>query len=94
MYYKWHIGEKWCFVLLYDMKLDKLFWSKAKADILKYLVFRRQGISVRAFERICKRFPKHKKTDDEYEDLQSVEEGFGSMRCTKLTEDFQTHSKS
>lgn len=32
------------------MKLDKLFWSKAKADILKYLVFRRQGISLRAFE--------------------------------------------
>ena len=32
------------------MKLDKLFGSKAKADILKYLVFRRQGISMRAFE--------------------------------------------
>jgi hypothetical protein len=32
------------------MKLEKLFGSKTKSDILKYLVFRRQGISMRAFE--------------------------------------------
>lgn len=32
------------------MNLDKLFWSRTKTDILKYLVFRRQGISMRAFE--------------------------------------------
>lgn len=32
------------------MNLDKLFWSKTKVDILKYLLFRRQGISMRALE--------------------------------------------
>ena len=32
------------------MKLDKLLWSKAKADIIKYLVFKRQGVSIRALE--------------------------------------------
>ncbi len=32
------------------MNLDKLFGSRTKTDILKYLVFRRQGISMRAFE--------------------------------------------
>lgn len=32
------------------MNIEKLFWSKAKVDILKYLVFRRQWISMRALE--------------------------------------------
>lgn len=32
------------------MNLEKLFGSKAKVDILKYLIFRRQGISMRALE--------------------------------------------
>lgn len=32
------------------MNLDKLFWSKAKVDIFKYLLFRRQWISMRALE--------------------------------------------
>lgn len=32
------------------MNLEKLFGSKTKGDILKYLVFRRQGISMRALE--------------------------------------------
>jgi len=51
------------------MKLDKLFWSKAKADILKYLVFRRQGISVRAFEsELTWSFPAIKKQIDQLED--------------------------
>lgn len=51
------------------MKLDKLFWSKAKADILKYLVFRRQGISVRAFEsELDWSFPAIKKQIDQLED--------------------------
>jgi len=33
-----------------NMNLEKLFWSKAKVDILKYLLFRRQWISMRALE--------------------------------------------
>lgn len=32
------------------MNLEKLFGSKAKVDILKYLIFRRQGVSMRALE--------------------------------------------
>lgn len=32
------------------MNIEKLFGSKTKVDILKYLVFRRQGISMRALE--------------------------------------------
>lgn len=32
------------------MNLEKLFGSKTKVDILKYLLFRRQGISMRALE--------------------------------------------
>lgn len=47
------------------MKLEKLFGSKAKADIIKYLVFRRQGISMRAFEHELQRsFPAIKKQID------------------------------
>jgi biotin operon repressor len=51
------------------MKLDKLVGSKAKADILKYLVFRRQWISIRAFEAELERsFPAIKKQIDQLED--------------------------
>lgn len=32
------------------MKLDKLFGSKTKIDIFKYLLFRKQGISLRTLE--------------------------------------------
>ena len=35
---------------LFIMNLEKLFGSKAKVDILKYLIFRRQGVSMRALE--------------------------------------------
>jgi DNA-binding MarR family transcriptional regulator len=51
------------------MKLAKLFGSKTKADILKYLVFRRQGISVRAFEAELQwSFPAIKKQIDSLEE--------------------------
>lgn len=56
------------------MKLDKLVWSKAKADILKYLVFRRQWISIRAIEAELERsFPAIKKQIDQLEDAGVVE---------------------
>lgn len=56
------------------MKLDKLVWSKAKADILKYLVFRRQWISIRAFESELERsFPAIKKQIDQLEDAWVIE---------------------
>ncbi|MDP2670078.1 MAG: hypothetical protein Q8O99_03700 [bacterium] len=56
------------------MKLDKLLGSRAKADILKYLVFRRQGISIRAFESELERsFPAIKKQIDQLEDAGVIE---------------------
>ena len=51
--------------ILRTMKFEKLFGSKTKSDILKYLVFRRQGISMRAFEHELQRsFPAIKKQID------------------------------
>lgn len=32
------------------MNIEKLIWSKTKTDIIKYLLFRRQWISIRALE--------------------------------------------
>ena len=47
------------------MNLEKLFGSKTKVDILKYLLFRRQGISMRALESEIERtFPAIKKQVD------------------------------
>lgn len=47
------------------MNLEKLFGSKTKVDILKYLLFRRQGISMRALEsEIQRTFPAIKKQVD------------------------------
>jgi len=47
------------------MNLEKLFGSKTKVDILKYLLFRRQGISMRALEgEIGRTFPAIKKQVD------------------------------
>ncbi|HBB04047.1 TPA: hypothetical protein DCZ39_04085 [Patescibacteria group bacterium] len=47
------------------MNLEKLFGSKAKVDILKYLLFKRQGVSMRALESEIERtFPAIKKQVD------------------------------
>lgn len=47
------------------MNIEKLFGSKTKSDILKYLVFRRQGVSMRALEaEIGWTFPAIKKQID------------------------------
>jgi hypothetical protein len=47
------------------MDLEKLFGGKTKVDILKYLLFRRQGISMRALEgEITRTFPAIKKQVD------------------------------
>jgi predicted ArsR family transcriptional regulator len=70
------------------MKLDKLFGSKTKADILKYLVFRRQGISVRAFEsELTWSFPAIKKQIDSLEEAGVVTvKKTSSKRSIYLTE--------
>jgi predicted transcriptional regulator len=47
------------------MNLEKLFGSKTKVDILKYLLFKRQGVSMRALEsEISWTFPAIKKQVD------------------------------
>ena len=64
------------------MNLEKLFGSKTKVDILKYLVFRRQGVSMRALEsEIWWTFPAIKKQVDSLEeswvlDIQKENSGF------------------
>jgi predicted transcriptional regulator len=51
------------------MQLEKLFGSKTKVDILKYLLFRRQGISMRALESELEwTFPAIKKQVDSLEE--------------------------
>lgn len=51
------------------MNLDKLFGSRTKTDILKYLVFRRQGVSVRAIEtELSRSFPAIRKQVDQLEE--------------------------
>ncbi len=51
------------------MNIEKLFGSKAKADILKYLIFRRQGVSMRALEaELGWTFPAIKKQVDTLQD--------------------------
>ncbi len=37
-------------IYLIMMNLTKLFGSKTRADIIKYLIFRRQGVSMRTLE--------------------------------------------
>lgn len=51
------------------MNLEKLFGSKTKVDILKYLLFRRQGVSMRALEsELWRTFPAIKKQIDSLEE--------------------------
>lgn len=51
------------------MNLEKLFGSKTKVDILKYLLFKRQGVSMRALEsEIGWTFPAIKKQVDSLEE--------------------------
>lgn len=53
------------------MNLEKLFGSKTKSDILKYLVFRRQGVSIRALEsELWWTFPGIKKQIDALEEAE------------------------
>ncbi len=78
------------------MKLDKLVWSKAKEDILKYLVFRRQWISIRAFESELERsFPAIKKQIDQLEDawVVSIEKDSTKWRSISLTPGLGQHIK-
>lgn len=56
------------------MNLEKLFGSKTKIDILKYLIFRRQGVSMRALEtEIWWTFPAIKKQVDGLAEAEIIE---------------------
>jgi len=56
------------------MHLDQLFWSKAKVDILKYLLFKRQWVSMRALEtELTRTFPAIKKQIDSLKKANIVE---------------------
>lgn len=56
------------------MNLEKLFGSKTKVDILKYLIFRRQGVSMRALEtELWWTFPAIKKQVDSLDEAMILE---------------------
>lgn len=56
------------------MNLEKLFWSKTKVDIIKYLLFRRQWISMRALESELEwTFPAIKKQVDSLLEAQVID---------------------
>lgn len=56
------------------MNLEKLFGSKTKVDIIKYLLFKRQGVSMRALESELNRtFPAIKKQVDSLQESEVIE---------------------
>lgn len=68
-----NIAKTFYFYTYESMKLDKFLWSKTKVDILKYLLFRRQGISIRALDHeIPWTFPAIKKQVDSLEEAEVV----------------------
>lgn len=77
------------------MNLDKLFWSRTKTDILKYLVFRRQGISLRAFEtELSWSFPAIKKQVDQLDEAWVVHiQKDNNRRSIYLVEGMSDHIK-
>ncbi len=72
------------------MNLEKLFWSKTKVDILKYLLFRRQWISMRALEsELDWTFPAIKKQVDSLNEAWVVDVNKeGQWRSISLKPDF------
>lgn len=69
--------RKWLARFYYNhqaMNLEKLFWSKTKVDIIKYLLFRRQGVSMRALEsELTRTFPAIKKQVDSLLEAQVID---------------------
>jgi predicted transcriptional regulator len=78
------------------MKLEKLFGSKTKVDIIKYLIFKRQGVSMRALEsEIPRTFPAIKKqVDSLYEaDVIDIEKD-STRRAITIKKDFYDNIKN
>ena len=78
------------------MRLEKLLWSKVKSDIIKYLVFKRQGVSMRALETdMGWTFPAIKKQIDILEEADIVQvEKTDMKRSITLKTDFGDIMKS
>lgn len=72
------------------MNLEKLFWSKTKVDILKYLLFRRQWVSMRALEAELEwTFPAIKKQVDSLNEAQVIDVNKdGQWRAISIKPDF------
>ena len=79
-----------------EMRLEKLLWSKAKSDIIKYLVFKRQGVSMRALETDMEwTFPAIKKQIDILEEADIVQVEKTDLKWSiTLREDFGGIMKS
>jgi hypothetical protein len=78
------------------MNLDALFGSKTKLDILQFLVFRRQGISMRAFDHELEfSFPAIKKQIDQMEEggILDVQKDTGTYAIS-LNPGLYTHLKA
>ncbi len=78
------------------MNLEKLFGSKTKVDILKYLLFRREGVSMRALENdIDWTFPAIKKQIDSLEEADIVMiEKSGNSWSIRMNKEFSDPLKS
>lgn len=78
------------------MNLEKLFGSKTKVDILKYLLFKRQGISMRALEsEIEWTFPAIKKQVDSLNEANIINVNKdGQGRAISIKPEFYTILKN
>jgi len=77
------------------MELEKLFGSKTKVDIIKYLLFKRQWVSMRALEsELSRTFPAIKKQIDSLHIAKAIAiDKDSSKRSIRLKEDFHPHIK-
>ena len=75
------------------MNLEKLFGSKTKVDIIKYLLFRRQGVSMRALEsELTRTFPAIKKQIDSLKEANVIDiDKNASKRAIRLKETAHPH---
>ena len=78
------------------MNLEKLFGSKTKVDILKYLLFRRQWVSMRALESEIERtFPAIKKQVDSLLAAEVINVNKdGQWRAIKIKPEFHDNIKN
>jgi len=81
---------------LFTLDLNKLFGSKAKVDILKYLLFKRQWVSMRALEsEMTWTFPAIKKQIDSLHTANVLDiDKESSWRAIRLNKKVEPHIKN